>query len=132
MPFTKTTFKSLFFSAIVLSVLASCSSTAVNDCGAELQLLEAKVRMLEMKVDSLATVLNSKEAKASTVAKVKKSKSQPSSVAAPSYVSSNYNNSNYSSGKSSYTSSRCQATTKKGSQCKRSTRSGSYCWQHGG
>jgi hypothetical protein len=31
------------------------------------------------------------------------------------------------------TSSRCQATTKKGTQCKRTAKAGSsYCWQHGG
>ena len=31
----------------------------------------------------------------------------------------------------SYTSGRCQATTKKGTRCKRSAKSGSsYCWQH--
>ncbi|HEU4724540.1 MAG TPA: thermonuclease family protein [Candidatus Eisenbacteria bacterium] len=31
------------------------------------------------------------------------------------------------------TSTRCQATTKKGTQCKRSAKAGSsYCWQHGG
>ncbi|SRR6266542_2755019 len=30
-------------------------------------------------------------------------------------------------------SSRCQATTKKGTQCKRNAKPGSnYCWQHGG
>lgn len=35
--------------------------------------------------------------------------------------------------KSTVTSGRCQATTKKGTQCKRNAKSGSnYCWQHGG
>lgn len=38
-----------------------------------------------------------------------------------------------SSTKSTVTSGRCQATTKKGTQCKRNARAGSkYCWQHGG
>ncbi len=33
--------------------------------------------------------------------------------------------------KSKATSSRCQATTKKGAQCKRKAKAGSsYCWQH--
>lgn len=31
------------------------------------------------------------------------------------------------------TSTRCQATTKKGTQCKRNAKAGSkFCWQHGG
>ncbi len=35
--------------------------------------------------------------------------------------------------KTTVTSGRCQATTKKGTQCKRNAKAGSsYCWQHGG
>lgn len=38
-----------------------------------------------------------------------------------------------SNSKSTVTSGRCQAITKKGTQCKRSAKPGSkYCWQHGG
>lgn len=54
-----------------------------------------------------------------------------STVTAPSTLYSPPAKSAGSSSTNPSYSSRCQATTKKGSQCKRSAQSGrSYCWQH--
>lgn len=111
----------IIWAVCLLLTLTGCQSK-VKDSNMEYRVsnLEIRVSELEEKLKLLNT----------TPYKTPRTTQRNPTTSIPTYKYQE--NSTRSSGTSSYSSGRCQATTKKGTQCKRSSRSGGYCWQHGG
>ncbi len=125
-----------FFVFIVPICLCACGSQTHTDC----LVLEEKVAILEARIDSLVSVLDTKKIptqkkKNGTGKNSGENIFVESGSGEKSYRENNYgasySNPQQSIKKAQY-SRRCQALTKKGYQCSRNARSGGYCWQHGG
>jgi hypothetical protein len=134
--------KRIFQIASTLLLFTSCQPSFEDpELKDQVELLENRVVRLEEQLRTLATTIHASSSGNENREEIITPRNTPPTPSTPKQPrvstprSSDYSENRRSSsqrGSSSYTSSRCQATTRKGNQCKRMTRSGSYCWQHGG